>query len=188
MTRYSVQTVKEGSEKFFYILDMETMEMELLPSKYLMHKIRSSRSPNTVKRAAMSLCCYLEYLSEKQMGLTEVYGMNYEEQNQHFVKFLYWLKAGNHRKENRKGQKPPHNGTCNAYLKDVFRFYLFMEENDRSLGSLRVLSYSQITVANTVGGETYPACKIISRIFKGRRTECEGGRTERDSYNPTSLH
>lgn len=163
MTRYSVQTEREGNERFLYILNLETMEMELLPSRYLMHKIRSSHSPNTTRRTGMSLCYYLEYLSERQMGSTEVYGMNYEEQNQHFVKFLYWLKAGNHRGENQKEKKLPHNGTCNAYLKDVFGFYLFMEENDHSLGSLRVLSYSQITVANAVGVKR----TLRSKSFRG---------------------
>lgn len=161
MTRYSVQTVREGTAKFYYILNQETMEMELLPSRYLMHKIKSNRSPNTVKRTAMSVCYYLEYLAERQTQLTDVYGMAYDEQSEHFVKFLYWLKAGNHRKE--KEQRNPRNGTCNAYLKDVFRFYLFMEEDDRSLGHLRVLSYSQITVANAVGVKR----TLRSKSFKG---------------------
>lgn len=161
MRRYSVQTVREGTARFYYILNQDTMEMELLPSRYLMHKIKSNRSPNTVKRTAMSLCYYLEYLAEKRTGLTEVYGMAYDEQSEHFVKFLHWLKSGSHRKE--KEQKNPHNGTCNAYLKDVFRFYLFMEEDDRSLGHLRVLSYSQITVANAVGVKR----TLRSKAFKG---------------------
>lgn len=161
MTRYSVQTEREGTTKFFYILNLENMEMELLPSRYLMHKIKSNRSPNTVKRTAMSICYYLEYLAEKQMDLKEVYGLAYAEQSEHFVKFLYWLKAGSHRSE--KEQKNPHNGTCNAYLKDVFRFYLFMEEDDQSLGHLRVLSYSQITVANAAGVKR----TLRSKSFRG---------------------
>ena len=72
MRRYSVQTVREGTARFYYILNQDTMEMELLPSRYLMHKIKSNRSPNTVKRTAMSLCYYLEYLAEKQTGFTAV--------------------------------------------------------------------------------------------------------------------
>ena len=161
MIRYSVQTMKEGATRFFYILNLETMEMELLSSRYLMHRVRSNRSPNTIQREAMSICYYLEYLSEIQMEITEVYGLVYDEQSKHFVKFLYWLKAGNHRRE--KEEKNPHNGTCNAYLKDVFRFHLFMEEHDRNLGTLRVLSYNQITVANGVGVRR----TIRSRSFHG---------------------
>lgn len=161
MTRYSVQTEREGTTRFFYILNLETMEMDLISSRYLMHRVRSNRSPNTIKREAMSICYYLEYLSEKQMGITEVYGLAYDEQSEHFVRFLYWLKAGNHRQE--KEERNPHNGTCNAYLKDVFRFHLFMEENDRNLGTLRILSYNQITVANGVGVRR----TIRSRSFHG---------------------
>ncbi len=41
MKRYSVEIVEEAATKYFYIQDCETMEMELLPSKYLMHKVRS---------------------------------------------------------------------------------------------------------------------------------------------------
>lgn len=53
MTRFSVQTEKEGNKKFFYILDQNKMEPELLSSQYLMHKIRSNRSPNTVRRSSI---------------------------------------------------------------------------------------------------------------------------------------
>lgn len=161
MTRYSVQTEREGTDRFFYILNLETMEMELLSSRYLMHRVRSNRSPNTIKREAMSLCYYLEYLSEKQMEMIDVYGLAYDEQSEHFVKFLYWLKAGNHRQE--KEKRNPHNGTCNAYLKDVFRFHLFMEESDSNLGNLRVLAYNQIVVPNGVGVKRI----IRAKSFRG---------------------
>ena len=56
MKRYSVETVTEAAVRYFYIQDCETMEMELLPSRYLVHKVKSNRSPNTVKRAAFALC------------------------------------------------------------------------------------------------------------------------------------
>ena len=72
MKRYSVETVTEAAVRYFYIQDCETMEMELLPSRYLVHKVKSNRSPNTVKRAAFALCYYLEYLSEKQMEFSQV--------------------------------------------------------------------------------------------------------------------
>lgn len=72
------------------------MSIEELPSKYLMHKIKCKRSPNTVKRTAFSICYYMKYMAEKEMELTEVYQLDYEKQTEHFVEFLYWLKAGNH--------------------------------------------------------------------------------------------
>ena len=59
------------------------------------------------------------------MEATQVYGLDYEKQNEHFVNFLHWLKAGNHKQED--SQRAINNGTCNAYLEDVFRFYLFVD-------------------------------------------------------------
>ena len=74
MKRYSVETVTEAAVRYFYIQDCETMEMEILPSRYLVHKVKSNRSPNTVKRAAFALCYYLEYLSEKGCSTDQSWG------------------------------------------------------------------------------------------------------------------
>ena len=52
---YKVETIKDGTEKYFYIRDLDTMAIEELPSKYLMHKIKCRRSPNTVKRSAFAI-------------------------------------------------------------------------------------------------------------------------------------
>lgn len=161
MRKYSVETVTETSVKYFYILDCETFEVVLLPTKYLKHQIKSNRSPNTVKRSAFSLCYYLEYLAERQMNVTEVYDLKLDEQNEHFVRFLYWLKEGRHREQN--GIKNPHNGTCNAYLKDVFRFYSFIEMETQQFGSLHVLSYNQVTMANAIGVKR----TLRTKAFKG---------------------
>lgn len=160
MKRYSVEVVSEGLQKYFYILDDETLEIALLPSKYLKHKIKSNLSPNTVKRYAFSLCYYMEYLSEKELGFAQVCDLGYEEQSGHFGRFLYWLKEGCHTGKNQIGNTD--NGTCNAYLKDVFRFYLFLAECG-CVQPLRVLSYNQITVSDAVGVKR----TIRSRSFKG---------------------
>ncbi len=50
-------------------------------------------------------------------------------------------------------------GTCNAYLKEVFRFYLFIEAEYEQYGSLKTLSYNQIIAVNQVGVKRY--CGII---------------------------
>ena len=149
---YKVETIKDGTEKYFYIRDLDTMAIEELPSKYLMHKIKCRRSPNTVKRSAFAICYYMGYMEEKEMELTEVYQLGYEKQTEHFVDFLYWLRAGNHTKQSDgKTKKCPNQGTCNAYLKDVFRFYLFIEAEYEQYGSLKTLSYNQIIAVNQVG-------------------------------------
>lgn len=161
MRHYAVGTIAEGATKYFYIRDCETMDVVLLPSKYLKHKVKSNRSPNTVRRAAFAICYYLEYLKEIPMEIPEVYKLDYEKQNEHFVDFLHWLKAGNHKQEN--NIRAINNGTCNAYLEDVFRFYLFVEAEYEQLGSLKVLSYNYHVAANAVGVQK----KLRYQSFKG---------------------
>ena len=94
LKRYKVENVSIGTSRYFYITDCETLEIVLIPSKYLKHKIKSNLSPNTVKRYAFSLCCYLEYLREKELEYAQVCDMGYEDQSSHFTRFLYWLKEG----------------------------------------------------------------------------------------------
>lgn len=161
MRRYAVETIVDGTTKYYFIRDCETLEIVLLPSKYLKHKIKSKRSPNTVKRSAFSICYYLEYLEELSMDIPQVCGLDFEKQNEHFVDFLNWLKAGNHTRENKI--RTINNGTCNAYLEDVFRFYLFAEAQDSQIGSLKVLSYSYHMAVNAVGVQK----KLRYQSFKG---------------------
>ena len=99
MRRYELEKEREGSTVYFFIRDVETLDIVLLPTKYLMHKIRSKCSPNTVRRSALAILYYLEYIHEKKKELTDVYQMPYVEQTNHFVEFLYWLKAGKHTKQ-----------------------------------------------------------------------------------------
>lgn len=160
MKRYTVETASEGTKKYYYIMDRETLDIVLLPSKYLKHKVRSNLSPNTVKRYAFSLTYYLEYLSRKKMGVMQICELGYEEQSSHFTQYLYWIKDGGHTVKRKIGDT--NNGTCNAYLKDVFWFYLFMADCGY-VPSLKVLSYSQITVANGIGVRR----TLRSKAFKG---------------------
>lgn len=160
MKRYIVKRLEEGRKKYYYILDNNTFELVALPTKYLKHKIQVNRSPNTVRRTALSLCYYLQYLSESEMELIEVGRLGFEEQSKHFVQFLYWLKEGRHIADDRIGNT--RNGTCNAYLRDVFGFFLYLADNEYAK-PLRVLSYEQITVPNAVGIRR----TIRSNSFKG---------------------
>lgn len=76
MKRYKVEMQREGSVKYFFIRDMETLEIVLLPSKYLMHQVRANRSPNTIRRNAFALAYYWEYLLEEEHEAEDVYGMD----------------------------------------------------------------------------------------------------------------
>lgn len=166
MGKYKVFMEKDGTQKYYFIRNMETLELELLSSKYLAHKIKSNRSPNTVRRTAFAISYYLEYMDEKQVKLEEVYDMDYEAQYDYFLGFLSWLKYGNHKDT---AKKRPNNGTCNAYLKDVFRFYLFLEMTNIQSGQLSVLSSNQITMQNAAGVKR----TLRFRSFKGYLKEEE---------------
>ena len=63
------------------------LAIEELPSKYLMHKIKCRRSPNTVKRSAFAICYYMGYMEEKEMELTEVYQLGLRETDRAFCGF-----------------------------------------------------------------------------------------------------
>ena len=92
--RYTVDFAAEGKRRLYYIKDSETFDVALLPTKYLKHKTDANRSPNTIRRIALSLCYYLNYLSQTGTKLTEVDGLSFEEQSRHFGQFLYWIKEG----------------------------------------------------------------------------------------------
>ena len=160
MRRYEVGKVKDGTVRYYFIREVETLDIELYTAKYLKHYIKSNHSPNTARRASYALCFYLEYLNEKKMELLDVYGLSYDEQYQHFTGFLTWLKQIPYKTQDKK---IPQNKTCNAYLKDVFRFYFFMEQEYPETGYLKVLSYQQTIVANAVGVRK----TLNYRTFKG---------------------
>lgn len=160
MKRYAVKMLEEGKRKLYYIQDNETFDIVLYPSKYLKYKIDTNRSPNTVRRIALALCYYMEYIGQQEVDIVQVSEMEYEEQNKHFVQFLYWLLEGNHVENNRKDSTG--KGTCNAYLKSVFGFFLYMADCGLTR-PLQILRYNQITVANAVGVKR----TIRSKSFKG---------------------
>lgn len=110
---------------------------------------------------------YWEYLLEEEHEAEDVYGMDYETQYDFFAEYLKWLKAGKHTDNL---DKEPQNKTCNAYLKEVFRFYSFLEVVRNNGSCLSVLSYNQpITKANAIGVRR----TIRSRSFKGYLKEEE---------------
>lgn len=149
MEHYKVIGEMDGKVQCYYICETDTFEMVSDPSQYLLHKTMSNKSSNTVRRNAYSLAAYLEYLKYlkiRDVTIDQIILKEYEEQSSYFVKFLNWLKDGNHRET--KESKIPNNGTCNSYLKDVFRFYLFMEMQGK-YESLKVLYYDFFTTLNS---------------------------------------
>ncbi len=49
MEHYKVISEMDGTLQCYYICETETLEMVLEPSRYLMHKTMSNKSPNTVR-------------------------------------------------------------------------------------------------------------------------------------------
>ena len=58
MNRYRIRISVDGKRKLYYIEDQENYDIVLLPSKYLKHKADANRSPNTVRRLALSTVSY----------------------------------------------------------------------------------------------------------------------------------
>ena len=69
MRAYEVEMIRDGKVKYFFIRNMETMEIELLPTRFLTHKTRAQESPNTVGSLARSICYYMNFCDGRQMGL-----------------------------------------------------------------------------------------------------------------------
>ena len=72
MNRYRIRISVDGKRKLYYIEDQENYDIVLLPSKYLKHKADANRSPNTVRRLALSICYYLNYLDQTGTELLQV--------------------------------------------------------------------------------------------------------------------
>ncbi len=85
MKQYVVKDFFDRGKKYFYIQDSEIYDIVPLPSKYLKYLVETNRSPKTVLRRARSLTYYLEYMAEKELELSDVCQLEYEEQNKHFV-------------------------------------------------------------------------------------------------------
>lgn len=164
----------EKHKKYYFIREKETMDIVVLPSRYLMHKTRSNLSPNTVRKTARSISYYLNYLEYQELDMEAVYAMGYKEQKEHFLEFLVWLKAGLHSRE--KYTKLPSNRTCNNYLKEIFRFYVFLEHENGS--RIKVLSDTQMLVRNSLGiGRVLPQKRFQGYLKEGKS---EGRTIEQD--------
>ena len=168
---YVEHTTDEKGISYYFVCRKEDFSIVVYPAKYLMHKTRIHRSPNTVRRIAFSISYYLTYLKEKMLTMQEVLELPYAEQFQHFTDFLIWIKEGRHTEERREG---PDSYTCNTYLRDVFGLYQFWEMEENPEKKLQVLFDQEISYKDSIGVLRRCACKI----FKGFLPEDENiGRT-----------
>lgn len=161
MNPYLVVRRKKGPYLFFRILYRADQSEVVLPTKYLAYKTRANCSPNTVKQIAFSLSYYLSYLEAEDINVEQVFALKFDEQHGHFTDFLRWLKSGCHLDQKRR--KTPNNGTCNAYLQDVFGWYQFLELEEEQFQDLKVLSSHVVSFVNPVGIRFH----LTKKTFRG---------------------
>lgn len=171
MKSYFVDKIFDKTKSYYIIRD-NTGDIVPLETKYLIHKMKSKISPYTIRKSAYSLCYYLTYIEELKIEIADIFQLSYAKQKEHFMAFLQWLKQTSH--NSKKNKKIPHNTTCNMYLKDIFVFYQFLEQEYEQFGTLKVLSNRTLTIFNETGIKK----SIKKRVFKGYLPEEEAkGRT-----------
>lgn len=136
-----VEQIKEAEQIWFVVCETDSMNILLEPTKYLKHKTREHCSPNTVKKIAYAISYYLCFLKECGYGIEQVLQMKYANQQEHFVRFLYWLKEGKHSERKKK----PNNATCNSYLQEIFGYYEFILLEYENAGDVKVLESRDIS-------------------------------------------
>ena len=170
-----IDTIKDGPDLYYVIRDMEDLSILLSPTKYLKFKTKAHISPNTIRSTAFALIYYLHYLQELHLSVDDVYSMPYDRQYLHFTGFLEWLQNGYHKEENRK--RKPNNRTCNDYLRTVFRWFDFLEQQDDTTGVLKIRSKGR----RYFGKGTLTSQKTTGS-FKGylREEKCAGRKIEKE--------
>ena len=177
MKTYEVGNVRYDGKVYFLIRRTEDASICVYPTKYLKHKTTSNRSPNTVKRIAFSLSYFMGYLKEQGRQFEDVYEMTYSAQMEFFQNFLYWVKGGKH--ISGEVRKIPDNGTCNAYLHDVFGFYQFLEMEYEQFGSLLVLSDKTISYTNAIGVRKTKLCRSFDGYLNAVSSKWENHREKK---------
>ena len=167
MGNFIVDELNDRGTKYFLIRREEDRKICILPTKYLKHKMRSKRSPNTVKGIARSLVYFMRYLSSHKMELEDLFGLPYLRQMEIFQGFLHYLKSRNHVYEQKSGKIE--NNTCNLYLRNVFGFYQYLEMLEDQFGTLSALEKREVSYTNKVGNRR---TRIVRR-FEGYLKEYE---------------
>ena len=122
MGRYRMDRIKDGGKTYYIIRHTDDMSLVIAPTKYLKHKTKSNRSPNTVRRIAFSLTVYLSFLEENHLTVGDVLEMKYDRQHVHFTDFLAYVKSGQH--TDGKSITCPANTTCN-----IAAIFMFLQKS-----------------------------------------------------------
>ena len=147
MRRYKAESIFDKGKTYWYVRDEKEGVICELPSGYLMHKMRCRNSSNTIKQIARSIQFYLNYLDEKDTPLESVFSMKRSGQEEHFVRYLAYLQQGRHTDR----AALPSNATCNAYLKNVFGYLKYLDEEGIMEEHLKVLRNRTAMIRNRIG-------------------------------------
>ncbi len=105
------------------------------------------QSRKTIKKAALVLSWYLNYMDEQGLTFEKVFALSYSTQQEHFVGFLHWIKAGRHA----EGHTSTDNNTANSYLRAIFGFYEFLIVEYENFPDLKVLDDATVGYTTTAG-------------------------------------
>ena len=147
MKNYISDSVSRGSITYFLIRSNQTGKIVDLPTKYLKHKHNMHQSRKTIKKTALVLSWYLNYVEERELTFEKVFALSYSAQQEHFVGFLHWIKAGRHT----ESFSSTDNNTANSYLRIVFGFYEFLIIEYENFPDLKVLDDATVGYTTTAG-------------------------------------
>lgn len=147
MGKYEVGKVTRGSMTYFLIRNTSTNDIEKLPTKYLKHRRNMNNSDATIRGHALALSWYYNFLESEDLNIHKVFVFSYSEQQEHFISFLYWVKAGRH---TNKGVSVANN-TANEYLQKIFAYYEYLVLEFEQFPDLKVLDDSTIGYSTEVG-------------------------------------
>lgn len=105
------------------------------------------QSRKTMKKTALVLSWYLNYVEERGLTFEKVFTLSYSVQQEHFVGFLHWIKAGRHT----ESFSSTDNNTANSYLRIVFGFYEFLIIEYENFPDLKVLDDATVGYTTTAG-------------------------------------
>ncbi len=145
--KYIFGKAKKGNTTYFFVKDAVADKIEPYCTRYLKHKTMQNRSVNTVRRIALCLSYYMNFLDSRQATFKSVASSKYAEQATHFSDYLQYIKGGCHT----EALRPVSNNTANCYLQAVFGLYEFLARNE-TLPFLKVLSWSNYNYASSNGG------------------------------------
>ena len=105
------------------------------------------QSRKTIKKTALVLSWYLNYVEERGLTFEKVFTLSYSAQQEHFVGFLHWIKAGRHT----ESFSSTDNISANCYLRIVFGFYEFIIIEYENFPDLKVLDDATVGYTTTAG-------------------------------------